>query len=94
MHVALNAFGNSLISRSRGALVRDRVLSDAGPDHAIVLDFNEVHRASSSFVDELVGKLISLRESGELTAVSAINCSDTIAYHVEQTTQRRVATPA
>jgi hypothetical protein len=90
MTIALLPFGRSLISRQRGALVRDAILAEMRPDECLVLDFSGVRRASYSFVDELYGKLLSTRGDGGRASVAIINAGETVAFHASECARRRL----
>lgn len=91
MRFDLEAYGPSLISRERGAQLREDVLARAGDTDTVELDFHATDRASYSFVDELVGKLVTMHHRGELAAnVTVINAPNVVAFHVDQCLARRL----
>lgn len=92
MHVVLLEKGTSLVSRARGAAVREQVLRLGGGSEPIVLDFAGVRRASYSFVDELVGNLVTMQRRGAIAGpVEVVNTGDMIRFHVEGCLARRGA---
>ncbi|MDQ8043865.1 MAG: STAS-like domain-containing protein [Patulibacter sp.] len=92
MLIALVSFGSSLVSRGRGAEIRETILMESPPEAEIVLDFADVARASYSFVDELVGKLFTRYADGELAVRPRIeNANETISFHVGQCLERRLS---
>lgn len=92
MRLELEAFGASLISRGRGQKIRESLLREIAPnDQQVVIDFNGVDHASYSFVDELVGKLVTMHADGVIAArVEIANASDVTRFHIEQCLSRRV----
>ncbi len=61
MRLELRPFGQSLVSRTRGAEIRIHVRDQISKeDQDVELDSAEVLSASYSFIDELVGKLFTM----------------------------------
>lgn len=92
MRIVLTDFGRSLISRVRGQAVRDAVLRDIGDARVVELDFSGIQNVSYSFVDELVGNLVSMHEAGHLAAeVRVTNSMPMTAMHVQTCLDRRAS---
>lgn len=91
MRKKLAPLGPSLISRTRGAAIRQTILAELGQDHEIVLDFKGIERASYSFIDELVGSLNTMHRDGQLDAAVVVeNVSGAVSSHVDECLARRL----
>jgi anti-anti-sigma regulatory factor len=92
MRMNLAPLGPSLISRTRGAAIRETILADVGQDREVVLDFESVERASYSFIDELVGSLNTMHREGQLDAEIVVeNANGAVSSHVAECLARRLA---
>ena len=99
MEVRVSEWGTFLATRDKGRELREEVerrLRELAPGEALILDFDGVHAATPSFVDELVGKLIAARAAGEHDEVGFLlaNVNDEVRETVELVAERRGAAVA
>ncbi len=93
MRFVFHIFGAYFSTRERGVKVRDEIneaLRRTSED-LLILDFDGVQLISFSFADEVVGRLVSDRASGEMGDVSIliVNANDEVIHPIQSSMERR-----
>lgn len=84
-------YGSTMATRQRGEELRAKVLDIAGQDSHVVLDFEGVLSVSSSFADELIGRLAVGDGSGgtDNRTIGVINAREEVRQVLDSVLERR-----